>query len=74
MATDPIQIGGVKWPNNFQNPTGVVVGAARDELSPKAIDAKTMPAESARPIYEPKKVDVTPSTDSTRGRAIDTYA
>lgn len=74
MATDPIQVAGVKWPNNFQNPTGIVVGAARDELSPQAVTAKTMPAESARPPYEPTKVDMTPSTDTTKGRAIDTYA
>ena len=74
MATDPIQVAGVRWPNNFQNPTGIVAGAAQDKLSPQAIEARTMPAESARPIYEPTKPDTTPSTDTTRGRVIDTYA
>ena len=74
MATDPILVGGVKWPNNFQNPTGVIAGAAQDKLSPQAIESRNMPAESARPAYEPTKVDMTPSTDSTKGRAIDTYA
>ena len=74
MATDPLKIGNVLWPNQYQMPTGIVAGAASDRLSPQAIAQRTMPAETARPPAPPSKPDTTVSTDSTKGRAIDTYA
>ena len=74
MATDPIQVGGVKWPNNFQNPTGIVAGAANPAMDPIALANSEIPADSAKPPYAPTKPDTTVSTDSTRGRVIDTYA
>lgn len=74
MATDPIIVGNVKWPNDFQNPTGIVAGAANPAMDPIALANSEIPADSAKPPYAPTKPDTTVSTDSTKGRVIDTYA
>lgn len=74
MATDPINIAGVSWPNSFQNPTGIVAGAADPAMDPIAIANGQIPAESSKMPYPAKGVDTVPSTESTRGRVIDTYA
>jgi hypothetical protein len=71
MASDPIQIGGVTWPNAFQKPTGVVAGAANPSMDPINIANSQIPADSAKMPYTAKSVDTVPSTDSTRGRIID---
>lgn len=71
MASDPIQIGGVTWRNDFQRPTGVVAGAANPAMDPINIANSQIPADSARMPYTAKSVDTVPSTDSTRGRIID---
>ena len=74
MATDPLLIGGVTWPNAFQRPTGIVAGAANPAADPINIANSQIPADSAKMPYTAKSVDTVPSTDSTRGRVIDTYA
>ena len=74
MATDPIQIGGVRWPNFFQNNTGLVAGAANPALDPTALNNAQQPLDSAKVKFTPTSVDTAPSTDATKGRAIDTYA
>jgi hypothetical protein len=74
MATDPLQVGGVRWPNNYQNPTGIVKPAADPALDPTALNNAQMPADSSKVKFTPTSVDTTPSTDATKGRAIDTYA
>ncbi len=74
MASDPLQVGGVNWPNMMQKPTGIVAGAANPAMNPTALNDAQMPAESAKVKFQPTSVDTTPSTDSTKGRAIDTYA
>ena len=74
MASDPVQVGGVKWPNMMQKPTGIVAGAANPAMNPPALSDAQMPAESAKVKFQPTSVDTTPSTDSTKGRVIDTYA
>ena len=71
MASDPIQIGGITWPNAFQRPTGIVAGAANPAADPIAIANSQIPAESAKVKYPAKGIDTVPSTDSTRGRVID---
>lgn len=71
MATDPIKIGNVTWPNAFQKPTGVVAGAANPAMDPIAIAKGQIPADSAKMPYTAKSVDTVPSTDSTRGSIID---
>ena len=73
MASDPLQVGGVRWPNFMQNATGIVAGAANPELNPTALNNAQMPAEAAKVKFKPTSVDTTPSTDATKGRAIDTY-
>jgi hypothetical protein len=74
MATDPIQVGGVRWPNQFQNPTGIVAGASNPAMDPIALANSEIPADSSKQQYVAKAADTTPSTDPTKGRAIDTYA
>ena len=74
MATDPINIAGVRWPNQFQNPTGIVAGAANPAMDPQNLNNSRMPADSAKIPYPAKGIDTVPSTDSTRGRVIDTFA
>jgi hypothetical protein len=74
MATDPINIAGVRWPNNFQNPTGIVKPAANPVLDPTALNNAQQPLDSAKVRFTPTSVDTTPATDATKGRAFDTYA
>ena len=74
MASDPLQVGGVRWPNMMQKPTGIVAGAANPAMDPTALNNAQMPAEAAKVRFQPTSVDTTPSTDATKGRAIDTYA
>ena len=71
MATDPIQIGGITWPNQFQKPTGIVAGAANPAMDPQALSNSAMPADSSKVPYAAKGIDTVPSTDSTKGRVID---
>jgi hypothetical protein len=71
MASDPIQIGGITWPNQFQKPTGIVAGAANPAMDPQNLNNSQMPADSAKVPYPAKGIDTTVSTDSTRGRVID---
>ena len=71
MASDPIQIGGITWQNDFQRPTGVVAVAANPAMDPINIANSQIPADSAKMPYTAKGVDTVPSTDSTRGRIID---
>ena len=55
MATDPIIVGNVKWPNDFQNPTGIVAGAANPAMDPIALANSEIPADSAKPALRPDK-------------------
>ena len=71
MASDPIQIGNVRWPNNYQRPTGIVAGAANPAMDPINIANSQIPADSAKVPFAAKGIDTVPSTDSTRGRIID---
>jgi hypothetical protein len=71
MATDPIQIGGITWPNQFQKPTGIVAGAANPAMDPQNLNNSRIPADSAKVPYAAKGIDTVPSTDSTQGRIID---
>ena len=71
MASDPIQIGGITWPNQFQKPTGIVAGAANPAMDPQNLNNSRMPADSAKVPYAAKGIDTVPSTDSTQGRVID---
>ena len=71
MASDPIQIGGITWPNQFQKPTGIVAGAANPAMDPQNLNNSQMPADSSKVPYAAKGIDTVPSTDSTRGRVID---
>ena len=70
MATDPINIAGVRWPNLVQNPTGIET-AANPALDPTALNNAQQPLDAAKVQFQPKSVDTTPSTDSTKGRSID---
>ena len=74
MATDPINIAGVRWPNAFQQPTGIYSTAVNPAADPIAIANSQIPADSAKMPYPAKGIDTTVSTDSTQGRVIDTYA
>ena len=71
MATDPILIGNVRWPRYFQAQTGIVAGAANPALDPTALNNAQQPLDAAKVQFQPKSVDTTPSTDSTKGRSID---
>ena len=64
MANDPLLVGGVRWPNMMQNPA----------MDPTTLSNSQIPMESSKVRFQPTSVDVTPSTDATKGRAIDTYA
>lgn len=74
MATDPLQVGGVRWPNLMQQPTGIIKPAANPALDPTALNNAQQPLDAAKVRFTPTSVDTTPSTDATKGRAIDTYA
>ena len=74
MATDPINIAGVRWPNYMQAPTGVIAPAANPALDPTALNNAQQPLDNAKVRFEPTSVDTTPSTDSTKGRNIDIRA
>lgn len=74
MATDPISIAGVRWQNYFQKGTGIVAGAANPALDPTALNNAQQPLDSAKVRFTPTSVDITPATDATKGRAVDTYA
>ena len=74
MATDPINIAGVRWPNTFQQPTGIIAPAVNPAMDPQNLNNSQIPADSAKIPYPAKGVDTTVSTDSTQGRVIDTYA
>jgi hypothetical protein len=74
MATDPIQVGNITWPNSFQNPTGIVKPAADPAMDPVAIANSQIPADSAKMPYPAKGIDTVPSTDTSKGRVIDIRA
>ena len=68
-----IKIGGVMWPNNFQNPEGISENrSVTDFLSPNSIKSRNIPAESARPV-DFRQPDATPSTEA-KGQFIDVYS
>ena len=71
MATDPLQVAGVRWPNQFQQPTGIYSSAVNTSMDPIAIANGQIPAESAKMPFSAKGIDTVPSTDTTRGRVID---
>ena len=73
MADSIITVGNVKWPNQFQNPTGITASVSPDYLSPQSIEARNMPDANSKQLYDAKRPDVIPST-SAKGRVIDTYA
>ncbi len=73
MASDPLQVGGVRWPNMMQKPTGIVAGAANPAMNPTTLSNSQIPMEASKVRFQPTSVDTTPSTDATKGRAIDTY-
>jgi hypothetical protein len=74
MATDPINIAGVRWPNAFQQPTGIYSTAVNPAMDPQVLNNSQIPADSSKMPYPAKGIDTTVSTDSTQGRVIDTYA
>ena len=74
MATDPINIAGVRWPNQFQQPTGIYSTGVNEAMDPQALNNSRIPAESSKVPFTPRTIDTVPSTDATKGRAIDTYA
>ena len=74
MATDPIQIGGVRWPNSFQQPTGIYSTGVNTAMDPQNLNNSRIPAESSKVPFTPRTIDTVPSTDTTKGRAVDTYA
>ena len=74
MATDPLNIAGVQWPNNYQRPTGIVAGASNPAMDPQVLNNSQIPADSAKMPHTAKGIDTVPSTDSTRGRIIDVRA
>ena len=53
MASDPLQVGGVRWPNMMQKPTGIVAGAANPAMNPTALNNAQMPAEAAKVRFQP---------------------
>ena len=74
MATDPINIAGVRWDNNFQQPTGIYSTGVNTAMDPQNLNNSRIPAESSKVPFTPRTIDTTPSTDTTKGRVIDTYA
>ena len=71
MATDPINIAGVRWPNAFQQPTGIYSTGVNPAMDPQNLNNSQIPADSAKVPYPAKGIDTTVSTDSTKGRTID---
>jgi hypothetical protein len=71
MATDPLQVGNVTWPNQFQNPTGIYSTGVNPAMDPQNLNNSQIPADSAKMPYPAKGIDTVPSTDTTRGRVID---
>ena len=74
MASNPIQIGGARWSNDFQQPTGIYSTAVNTAMDPQVLSNSRIPAESSKVPFTPRTIDTTPSTDTTKGRVIDTYA
>ena len=74
MATDPINIAGVRWPNSFQQPTGIYSTGVNTAMDPQALANSNIPADSSKIPFPAKGIDTTASTDSSTGRIIDTYA
>lgn len=74
MATDPINIAGVRWPNQFQQPTGIYSTGVNSAMDPQVLNNNQIPADSSKMPHTAKGIDTTVSTDSTTGRIIDTYA
>lgn len=71
MASDPINIGGILWKNDFQKPTGIYSTAVNPAMDPQNLNNSQIPADSAKVPYPAKGIDTTVSTDSTQGRVID---
>jgi hypothetical protein len=71
MASDPLQVGNVTWPNQFQNPTGIYSTGVNPAMDPQNLNNSQIPADSAKMPYPAKGIDTVPSTDTTRGRVID---
>ena len=63
MATDPLQVGGVRWENYFQNRTGIVKIPTQQHLTMLSI------VDNAKVRFQPTSVDTTPSTDATKKAA-----
>lgn len=74
MATDPVNIAGIRWPNQFQQPTGIYSTGVNTAMDPQRLANSNIPADSSKMPYPAKGIDTTVSTDSTTGRVIDTYA
>jgi hypothetical protein len=74
MASDPINIAGVRWQNDFQQPTGIYSTGVNTAMDPQNLANGQIPADSSKMPYPAKGIDTTVSTDSTTGRVIDTYA
>jgi hypothetical protein len=74
MASDPLQIGGIRWPNNFQQPTGIYSTAVNTAMDPQNLNNSRIPAESSKVPFTPRTIDTVPSTDATKGRVIDVRA
>ena len=72
MATDPINIAGVRWPNNFQNPTGIVKPAANPALDPTALNNAQQSTRFSKSQIHPNQRTPHQATDATKGGAIDT--
>lgn len=71
MATDPIKIGNVLWPNKYQYPTGIYNTGVNTAMDPTALAKGEIPADTSKVQFSAKVPDTTPSTDSTKGRVID---
>lgn len=70
---ESVKVGGIQWPNNFQNPEGITNNrSVTDFLSPESITSRNIPAESARPV-DFRQPDTTPSTEA-KGQFIDVYS
>ena len=74
MATDPLLIGNVRWQNNFHQPTGIYSTGVNTAMAPQNLNNSRIPAESSKVPFTPRTIDTVPSTDTTQGRIIDTYA
>lgn len=74
MATDPLLIGNIRWPNNFQQPTGIYSTGVNTAMDPQNLNNSRIPAESSKVPFTPRTIDTVPSTDTTKGRIIDVRA